>query len=730
MPEPSQFRHYQIIQDAGGNHVELVRNEEQVAVLAFDHKHLGFVHCHVLLKPLKNSQAFDEACRRLQNSGSPLVARLVDFGEDDGNPFYITGNVDGETVAAYLERQQTVPVFMALMLACRALEATAALAERAQTLTDRPLENLRLLQNAPESVVVAASDYKLVGDPAASSKAVRQNFEKHSRALRSFLINQAGSPPALADNPVPAAPFAELLGACLAGAAPGLTAELRDLRAALTKLTPHQSSGELPSTLKPRTLLGPLLASHQEVARGVVHLVRIQSQRLDASNPYTMRGTLTKTGRTVNIEQVPPQRLCGKIVEEADRKSMSMTPAPGLARVVAVNEAEGITCMVEEAVEGISLAQLLHERRSLDINEGYLVLAGLDAALVHLETSAPAIRKLRLEDIFLLTGLPRDDARSSKLLTSPLNDWPAFSVVVRAHPTVASIAGRGVDPGQILAASAKAGPQQSSIAWHGAWLAALGRFLLGLEPLPGMPPQTPGNVRERDTAARLFDEEIAKCRTGTPGSRADFLSRYARIIQRPGNTKRGPLGSASPSPNLADRNRPVQKPPPASKPEPAPAPLTTGLASSAAKPSIGFAELLFQGAAESESHAAPPWSKTPGDAPPTIHVSEALLPPRDYVPVWLRASVFIGGSLVAGAIFAHLSGRAFWQKQAPYRPAPAVPAARPINAPPPTRATQTEPEVPIAPPVSMPRELPAEPPPSSGNLLTPPSGLKKQITQP
>ena len=40
MPDPSQFRHYQIVQDADGNNVELVRNGEQVAVMAIDTQRL------------------------------------------------------------------------------------------------------------------------------------------------------------------------------------------------------------------------------------------------------------------------------------------------------------------------------------------------------------------------------------------------------------------------------------------------------------------------------------------------------------------------------------------------------------------------------------------------------------------------------------------------------------------------------------------------------------------
>ncbi|MES2506184.1 MAG: hypothetical protein V4599_05745, partial [Verrucomicrobiota bacterium] len=82
MPEPSLFRHYQIVQDADGNNVELLRDADQVAVLAFDTLKQEFVHCHVLLEPLADKAAFEEACRRLQAHGHPLLSRLLDSGED------------------------------------------------------------------------------------------------------------------------------------------------------------------------------------------------------------------------------------------------------------------------------------------------------------------------------------------------------------------------------------------------------------------------------------------------------------------------------------------------------------------------------------------------------------------------------------------------------------------------------------------------------------------------
>ena len=209
------------------------------------------------------------------------------------------------------------------------------------------------------------------------------------------------------------------------------------------KLLPGQLSLE-----RALALLAPLLASYQDVARGVVNLVRIQSQRLDMANPYSMRGTLTKAGRAVLIEQVPPARVCAAQVLSADQAALKLTKKrenTALITVALVNEAEGITCLAEEVAEGISLADLLKERRSIEVQEAYLVLAGLDTALSQLDASNLPIAKLRLEDIFLLTGLPREDARCAKLLVSKLNEWPAFNLVVRAHPTLASMAGRGTD---------------------------------------------------------------------------------------------------------------------------------------------------------------------------------------------------------------------------------------------------------------------------------------------
>lgn len=717
MSEPSQFRHYQIIQDADGNNVELVRDAGQVAVLAFDMTRLEYVHCHVLLEPLANRPSFEEKARTLQSRGHPALARMIEFGEDEGNPFYITSNVDGELLRPYLARQQDLPGWLAIMIACRTLETAVAVCECGEFLTDSPLDSFRIIQTAPQSVQVLAADFRILESTTSKKSALKAGFEKQAKFLRAFLVEQGGGGgPTLSEQSLPAADFTELLSACLTSAGVGVISAMRELRSTLQKLAPDHLSGEIPTAQKPRALLAPLLASYQEVARGLVNLVRIQSQRLDMASPYSMRGTLTKTGRAVLIEQVPPSRIACAKVHEVDDTALKITRQrenSALVSLALVNEAEDITCLAEEIVEGISLADLMRERRWIDVQEAYLVLAGLDSALAQVEQSKLPVSKLRLEDIFLLTGFAREDQRSTKLLISKLNEWPAFNVIVRAHPTLASMSGRGTDPA-VLLPPARSTPATS---WHAGWLAALCKFLLGVESPAGTLADPQGGVRERETVTRLLDDEIAKVAESKPAQRADFLARYARVIQHYDLAKPAadlpPARSSSTEPPQTQGLKPLSKTVPVSKTAAkrdasiphaldAPvAPLTTGGASRTAKDDshIGFAELLFRNSGgEASPPDAPDWARAAANAPPTL---PAHLIPRDDVPMWLKAAVFIGGSMVLGAIVAHFSGDALWLKK---RPA-TVEAGRV-----PTASVPLSPSAPSIPAASPRQSLPANSP--------------------
>jgi hypothetical protein len=742
MSEPSQFRHYQIVQDADGNNVELVRNAEQVAVLAFDMKRLEYVHCHVLLEPLSNRAGFEEVCKTLQRRGHPALARMIECGEDEGNPFYITSNIDGEALRGYLTRQQEIPGWLAIMTACRALETAVAVCERGEFLTETPLDSFRVVQTAPQAVQVFATDFRVLDSSAAKKRVLKTSFEKQAKFLRTFLVEQGGTLP---DQQLSAADFCDLLGSCLASAGVGVIAAMRDLRAALQKLAPEQFSGEIPAAQKPRALLAPLLASYQEVARGLVNLVRIQSQRLDMANPYSMRGTLTKTGRSVLIEQVPPSRIACARVREVDDAAFKVTKQrdnSGLITLALVNEADDITCLAEEIVEGISLADLMRERRWLDVQEAYLVLAGLDSALTQIDNSTLSVSKLRLEDIFLLTGFPREDLRSTKLLVSKLNEWPAFNIIVRAHPTLASMSGRGTDPAALLPPA----KGSTTTIWHAGWLSALCKFLLGLESPVGVHSAPEGGARERETVARLLDDEIAKVAESKPGLRGDFLGRYARIIQhydlvKPNEPLRAGGTEAALSPGLkpSQKTIPVTKTgvkrefsaPLASESVRTPVALTMGGPAGKEETNIGFAELLFRNAGgEPTPPDAPDWARAAASAPPTL--PEHLIP-RDDVPMWLKAAVFLGGSMVLGAFCAHLSGGALWQKKRGPAPEEAVKGGK-SSAVTPAPAVSTQPPVPKAMPVTEPPVVivPPDDDPRRGSgvsLTLPPgaAGLREQL---
>lgn len=691
MSEPSLFRHYQIVQDAERGNVELIRSAEQVAVLAFDNDRLEFVHCHVLLEPLSNRAAFDQGCSALRQNGHPLLATMVDFGEDDGNPFYITSNVDGETVRGYLQRQTEIPLWLAAMLTVRSLETAIVLSERGDYLTDQPLDSFRVVQISTSAIQVIASDFRLLDNPGRSkTRLIKANFERQAKFLRTFLHEQGGGP-TLPDAMLSTVDFAELLGSTLSSGGPGLTGPMSDLRNALKKMVPDHLAGEIPTAQKPRALVAPLLATYQEVARGVVNLVRIQSQRLDMANPYSMRGTLTRTGRTVLVEQVPPPRLCGKKVEEIDRqvqKAAKKREFTALVQVPLINESEGFTCLAEDVVEGIPLADILRERSGLTVAESYVVLAGMDAALSQLERASIPIRKLRLEDMFLLTGFGREDPRTARLLTTKLNEWPSFTVMLRAHPTVASMAGRGTNPGSLLPP-----PLKSAGIWHGGWLAALGKFLLGLDTLATDAP------RDRETLVRLFDDEMTKAREGSPTNRSDLLARFARIIQHYDLVGAAPAASVAAEPVVkpqaaapkkkADEPAPAPAQSPVARPAPAPLPasvadaplispiamgsiLTADVTAAEGDESIGFAELLFQRPDAASSKAGSAWGKGASESFDLGQVGDWGIDEPDSGPWWLKATVFLAGSMLIGAVMAHFSGHAVWQKHSSLSSPPAA----------------------------------------------------------
>ncbi len=768
MAGSTQFRHYLIAQDAGGKNIEVVRSAEQVGVLAFDVHRLVFVHFHVLLEPLKNRAAFDERARRLQDQGHRCLARLLDFGEDEGSPFYITASVDGETLRGYLERAESLPVWLAMRLTCAALEAVRALAAAGDFLPTQPLDGLRLVQTGPQGLMVSVADFRVPDDAGAKAKQrqTRSPLEKQGQFLVAFFQEQLQSGVSPTDSMLHGPDFTELLQNLLQACGPEKAEAMASLAAEVAALVPPVPSGELAAPCKPRPYLAAHLASITDLARSVGASVRVQSQKINAAQPYAMRGSLLRMGQEVVVEQVPPPRLTGTIPAEILRQVLNLPKTgkfPNLVPVLFVEENDGILGVAETAVEGVTLQELLDARSTLGVEEIYLVLAGVDTALGQLEKAGLPSRQLRLEDVFLFTGFGKESPRDNGLITRRLNEWPGFSVVIRAHPCLHAMSGRGTDPALLLPVppAQPDGDAQSPAEspWSGGWMAALGCFLAGMP--DGKISGHESGIAETDAVCRLLEEEVQRARQDTAVTRAAFLAKYARVMQQHDVSKLTPgpgkwtelsgsssdttpaasqpaLRTAAPPPfPAATASAPAMASPPEPEPElPAPppqaelrkvAPLPEKRPPHVAqlpalpqpqppRPTIGFAEALIrqpQMGAPEDAFEPGGLRPTRSPAPQDYDSESSWSPMHESMPFWMRFALLFVGSLLLGAGLAHLSGRALWQE-------PEAPRAVMVETPPDSSAPVID--LPVAP-----KQPSASPSSGAPKLPPPPDSMLKDV---
>ena len=102
-------------------------------------------------------------------------------------------------------------------------------------------------------------------------------------------------------------------------------------------------------------------------------------------------------------------------------------------------------------------------------------------------------------------------------------------------------------------------------------------------------------------------------------------------------------------------------------------PLTAGIDPEGEKATIGFAELLFQSPPAEPAKRAGFWGQGASADVSGGQVGDWGLHEPDTSPWWLKATVFLAGSFMAGAVCAHLTGDAQWQKHKPHSE-PAKPA--------------------------------------------------------
>jgi hypothetical protein len=112
-------------------------------------------------------------------------------------------------------------------------------------------------------------------------------------------------------------------------------------------------------------------------------------------------------------------------------------------------------------------------------------------------------------------------------------------------------------------------------------------------------------------------------------------------------------------------------------------------------PSIGLGEIFFKGTADPVAADEPDWARR---QPGGLALPTDFEVPEQGAPWWLKASVFLLGSMALGGVLSHQSGDALWQKNRKLRAVPtlvsesegdaAEPGARDLDA---LRALQEKP---------------------------------------
>ncbi|MGH7526291.1 MAG: serine/threonine-protein kinase [Gemmatimonadales bacterium] len=76
--------------------------------------------------PVLGAQRFAREVRITASLGHPNIIPVLDSGEADGLPFYVTPYVDGESLAQRLHREEQLPIEDAVDITCQIADALEA----------------------------------------------------------------------------------------------------------------------------------------------------------------------------------------------------------------------------------------------------------------------------------------------------------------------------------------------------------------------------------------------------------------------------------------------------------------------------------------------------------------------------------------------------------------------------------------------------------------------------
>lgn len=440
----AEFAQYRFVRDGKGNVVTLpcVGSDERI-LLVLDCERWGLARLHIFEEAATRTdklEAFEEEMRQFSDWRSASVSRLFSWGRDGAELFYADATRDGEPLPSYLGRAGKVPLgvasgwiadFIDLLSARESLPASM---ERLATL------NFEVARDRDGAARLVFSEFTGWTRPGAR---VREHALDWSLA-QVFCSLVAGVPVRTFHRDSLPRNFDELpreIGeALLASLSEEGAGSLEALRGALRAAAEDAGTGE--------TAPPPLMPLREWLRGELAEAFPGEAERTLAEHPepggepYAIPAQIRGAASLLQVlpgpASLPREGWLNQHHDSARR------PGRGLLHQLPVHfleDAEAVTLVGEERVEGVDLASLLG-RTGPPVRSDALVFARrLQEALALLErqTGACAVWWLPPENVLLLTGT-RSVAGSAGLFERKGSAaWAGTPLRLRLHQTLPAL---------------------------------------------------------------------------------------------------------------------------------------------------------------------------------------------------------------------------------------------------------------------------------------------------
>lgn len=657
MPKVDTFSQLTVARDIDGGFFELLRNELEVVCPAFDLARRCMVELHVPHSDDGSGpdpKIFSQQASVASRITHPNISKVFDYGEDEGTCFYVSEFTDGEPLESYIDRCAPLPEPLALGLVLDAARGFLSYSRALPVLAGMDLlqSHVRMECSTARKLTLKVGGYSFGSRKAETLPAARVH-EFYVKSLSEVLLwavtgeqlnvqdltdedSAQWSVPALTllealDGDRPAI---RTLDSAVAAIERTLEAILRDKPDSFRRLS---------DSLLPLLPLEEYLPDKEDLQLYLNDACTVDGDPFDARTPLRM-GTvdtsqnLSGTIQLLPLDDIIPDDIASTWQNALDKNSD--TDQPNLIKMLAYWPSEPAGFFIEEDAGQVTLEDLLEWKEKLPPAETIKILEQMETACRQAKADGLRANLRGAGQVVLQFACP-PGTRASDLVRKPINQWPAFTVKVRTFPTFLSL---------LRCPPCLAVPQRGADADEAAAMAWWAQQMVG-------------DRQDIPTSLKtLIDDTIAARAGGIIHTSAEFVQAFSALASNNDTTSiltNRPKAAATDARRMeAIRGR---------RPLRATHSIEEDELEDEEVPVIlpGFAEALLQSPGDAPvPHLTPEHSNNLAKdqlEPAEIDYPE-LMDEDDYQPasaVWLFL-VVIAIALLLAAVFAQLSGNAFW----------------------------------------------------------------------